>query len=231
MRDSLVTIPVSDVFEPKEGCPICRLRDTLEQRVVEYITGAAMMEPDIRIETNKQGFCHLHFEQMLKQRNRLSVALMLESHLAEVEKQVFNGLPLIGKSGKSQGQSAGKAAHTCFVCNQLDTTMNKMLATVCRLWEEQQEFRFLYKDQECLCMPHFAALVETSGRVMSKNRQADFAKASSELAHKYLTTLQEDVSHFCKMFDYRNNAEDADWGNARDSIERAVWWLTARELD
>ena len=52
MHDSLVTIPVSEVFEPREGCPLCRLRDTLEQRVVEYITGAAMMEPDIRIQTN-----------------------------------------------------------------------------------------------------------------------------------------------------------------------------------
>ena len=113
MHDSLVTIPVSEVFEPREGCPLCRLRDTLEQRVVEYITGAAMMEPDIRIQTNKQGFCHHHFEQMLKQRNRLSVALMLESHLNELDKQVFAGLPIIGKSGVNQGRSAGQAADSC----------------------------------------------------------------------------------------------------------------------
>ena len=118
MHDSLVTIPVSEVFEPREGCPLCRLRDTLEQRVVEYITGAAMMEPDIRIQTNKQGFCHHHFEQMLKQRNRLSVALMLESHLNELDKQVFAGLPIIGKSGVNQGRSAGQAADSCFVCDQ-----------------------------------------------------------------------------------------------------------------
>lgn len=229
MRDSLVTIPVSEVFEPKEGCPICRLRDTLEQRVVEYITGAAMMEPDIRIETNKQGFCHHHYKQMLGQRNRLSVALMLESHLAELEKQVFNGLPIIGKSGVKQGQSAGKAADSCFVCNQVETTMNKMLATVCRLWEEQRDFRLLFAEQECLCMPHFAALVDASSR-MEKKRQPDFAKAASELAHRYLNTLQEDVSHFCRMFDYRNTGEDADWGNSKDAIERSIWWLTSREL-
>ena len=51
MRESILTIPVTDIFEPKCGCPICRLRDTLEQRTVEYIMGAAMMEPDVRIET------------------------------------------------------------------------------------------------------------------------------------------------------------------------------------
>ena len=64
MRESILTIPVTDIFEPKCGCPICRLRDTLEQRTVEYIMGAAMMEPDVRMETNKLGFCKTHFEQM-----------------------------------------------------------------------------------------------------------------------------------------------------------------------
>lgn len=45
MRDDITSIPISEVFEPRDGCPICRLRNTLEDRVVEYITGAAMMEP------------------------------------------------------------------------------------------------------------------------------------------------------------------------------------------
>ena len=60
MRDDICTIPVSEVFEVNDGCPICRMRDMLEQRTVEYIMGAAMMEPDVRIETNRAGFCHVH---------------------------------------------------------------------------------------------------------------------------------------------------------------------------
>lgn len=228
MRNSLVSIPVSEVFEPREGCPLCRLRDMLEQRVVEYITGAAMMEPDVRIETNKQGFCHHHYQQMLAQHNRLSVALMLESHLAELEKQVFTGLPLLGKSSVKQGQLAGRAADNCFVCEQVDITMNKMLATVCRLWEEQRDFRDLFAEQEALCLPHFSALIQASVR-MDKKRQPDFADAASKLCRNYLSGLRQDVSHFCKMFDYRNTGEDADWGNSKNAIERAIWWLTARE--
>ena len=27
------------------------------------------------------------------------------------------------------------------------------------------------------------------------------------------------------MFDYHNNGEDADWGNSKDSIERAIAYL------
>ena len=61
MQDSIYTIPVSEVFDPKCGCPICAMRNMLENRCIEYIMGAAMMEPDVRIETNKTGFCKEHF--------------------------------------------------------------------------------------------------------------------------------------------------------------------------
>ena len=90
MREDITSLPVSEVFEPRDGCPVCRMRDMLEQRITDYITGAAMMEPDVRIETNEQGFCFPHYQMLLKKRNRLGVALMLESRLEEVEKQVYD---------------------------------------------------------------------------------------------------------------------------------------------
>ncbi len=229
MRYDITNIPVTEVFEEGDGCPICRLRNKLEDRAVEYITGAAMMEPDIRIETNKQGFCLTHYRMMLKRKNRLSVALMMESHLDEMEKRIFAGLPLIGKDSRKQAKSAGKAADTCYVCGQLDGAMDKMLATVCRTWEAQREFRDLFEKQDCLCLPHFSALVDAAASSMSKKEQPYFAKTASKLAHNYLTELRGDVHHFCEMYDYRNNTPDADWGNSKDSIERAIWYLTTRE--
>ena len=63
---------------------------------------------------------------------------------------------------------------------------------------------------------------------MSKKAQPDFAKEASRLAKKYLTDLRADVHHFCGMYDHRN-AGNNDWGNSKDSIERAVWYLTTRE--
>ena len=58
MREDICSIPISEIFEPKDGCPFCRMRDMLEDRMATYITGAAMMEPDVRVETNRLGFCH-----------------------------------------------------------------------------------------------------------------------------------------------------------------------------
>ena len=227
MRYDITNIPVAEVFEEGDGCPICRLRNTLEKRAIEYITGAAMMEPDIRLETNKKGFCLTHYRQMLGQRNRLSVALTMECRLVELERQIFSG-SFIGKAAKKQAKDAAEALTTCYVCEQMEDAMQKMLATVCRTWEGQKDFRDLFERQDSLCLPHFAALVEISSGAMSKKAQPDFAKAASKLAKNYLTTLRADVHHFCGMYDH-SNAGNNDWGNSKDSIERSVWYLTSRE--
>ncbi len=230
MREDITSIPVTEVFEETDGCPICRMRDLLEQRVTDYITGAAMMEPDVRIETNDRGFCLTHYRQLLKKRARLPVALMMESRLAEVEKRVFAGLPLIGKSVKSQASAATEVTHSCFVCERVDWAMTRLLATVCRLWEQERDFRDAFEKQQYVCLPHFSQLCEVATKNMSKKYVGDFCKASSVLCRKELEALHADVSHFCKMFDYRNSSdENADWGTSRDSIERAVEWLCSRE--
>ena len=89
MRESILTIPINEVFEPREGCPICAMRNTVEEHISEYIMGAAMMEPDVRIETNRLGFCHTHFNSLLKQNNRLSLGLMINTYLQSARANVF----------------------------------------------------------------------------------------------------------------------------------------------
>ena len=169
MREDITSIPVSEVFEPRDGCPLCRMRDLLEERVLEYITGAAMMEPDVRIETNRQGFCFPHYQMMLKKRNRLGVALMLESRLEEIEKQVYDAAASpFGFQAKKQVEAADKPLHTCFVCGQVDWAMERMLETVFRLWEREEAFRRLFSEQPCLCLPHFSQLSNAAVRHMGK---------------------------------------------------------------
>ena len=95
MRESILTIPISEILEPREGCPICRMRDMLEQRTVEYIMGAAMMEPDVRIETNRAGFCSAHFAQMLKCSSCRH--FILTSFLTRFLMKILNGCPTMNR--------------------------------------------------------------------------------------------------------------------------------------
>ncbi len=223
MRDDICTIPISEVFEPKQGCPICRLRNMLETRMVDYITGAAMMEPDVRQETNRLGFCGRHLDQMLQKRNRLSVALTLDTHLKEINGE----LEQIAQKGvgKNQLPHLHGLLQSCFVCDKIAWGMERLLATVYRVWQQEADFRQLYGEQECLCLPHYVQLMEGGQKEMHKKQFPAFAQATTALAQKYLGVLSADVSHYCGMYDYRNAG--GDWGNSKDSIERAVWFLTA----
>ena len=77
MKETICTIPINDIFMPKCGCPFCRMESMLEEQYVKFITGDAMMEPNIRIETNKKGFCHRHFSQMFEKGQKLLTVISM----------------------------------------------------------------------------------------------------------------------------------------------------------
>lgn len=235
MKDSIYTIPVSEVFEPMDGCPICRMRDTLENRCVEYIMGAAMMEPDIRIETNKAGFCSPHFKMMLGCRNRLSIALMLESHLDYIRKEIFEQKNpeqrrgLLGKTVDRRSEQARRMTRSCYICDKIDWALSRMVDTTLGLWEKEESFRQLYAKQPVLCLEHYALLTSRAPEKLSKKMLPVFMDATTALTQKYLDELKEDVSGFCKLYDYRSAGKGEPSEKVRTSIERAIWYLTSRD--
>lgn len=233
MSQPIYTIPVHEVFEPKDGCPICRMRDIMEERCVEYILGAAMMEPDIRMETNKLGFCKRHFDNMLERKNRLSLALLLESHLAQINRTVFSigGDTHFKADTKDRSKKAEKVVESCYVCTKVDSVMENMMDSIFHMYHQSSDFRALFAQQEMLCLPHYQMLCDAARTKLSKREMAEFLSLANRLAGAYCHTLENDVRHFTKMFDYRNSGPEADWGNSKDSIERAIWFLTSRKAE
>lgn len=224
MREDICSIPVNDVFLPKDGCPFCRMRDMLEDRMATYITGAAMMEPDIRVETNRLGFCKTHFDQILARGSRLSVALILESLLAEVRQEAF---PPGKYNGKKLAQVMKARGESCFICQNIDTNFSHLMENTVKLWQNDPDFRQLFSQQPLLCFTHYGQLMAAAEKKLKKKEFAPFQEESARLAARYAQELNGDVTHFTKMFDYRN--ANGDWCNSRDSIERAITWLTGRE--
>lgn len=227
MRMDICTIPLSEIFEPRDGCPVCRMRDMLDERYTEYITGAAMMEPDERIRTNELGFCNRHYSMMLKGKHRLQVALMLSSHLDSLDNDIFGGSRKLFKpSPKKSLYRSARVTETCFICERAEKSMEAFFKTMFSLYETDRDFRKLFSEQTGVCLPHYALLCEKSEYLLSKKMMPDFRKELDRLTRTALSELREDVLHFTKMYDYRNSGENADWGNSRDSIERSVRFLT-----
>ena len=123
--EKIYTIPVNEAFEasaadPACGCPFCTLYRKLEENELDLILGASMMEPDVRIKTNEQGFCKTHYDMMFTRKNRLGMALMLESHLAEIKKEVTGGGFSLKGVGTDQMKRLEKLENTCYVCGRIE---------------------------------------------------------------------------------------------------------------
>jgi hypothetical protein len=217
MREDICSIPISEVFEPKDGCPICRMNRILEGHLVDYITGAAMMEPDVRMETNEEGFCPKHYRQMLTRKNRLSVALTLETHLKNMqEAEEFHGKA----PNKLQLAWLNKAATGCFVCRKMLWAKERMMKTIFILWQKEPDFRKLYSEQPGFCLEHTEELLRLGQKELGRKLYPQFAAATEEVFRRALDVVQEDVSGYCKMYDYRNAG--GDWKNTKNAIERAL---------
>ena len=148
MNETIYTIPINEAFDacaadPSCGCPFCRLYNMLETNEIDIILGAAMMEPDIRKKTNEQGFCPTHFDQLLAAKNRLGLALILESHLDQLRGEVEeHGLTaLLKKTGTAAVQRLGKLDETCYVCGRIEASFTRMLSNALYLWTEDEAFR------------------------------------------------------------------------------------------
>lgn len=220
LRDTIYTIPINDVFTPKCGCPVCRMRDMLEERAVDYILGPAMMEPDIRIETNKSGFCKPHFEMMQKQQKRLQMALILETHIDEI---LNNYIPY--KGGKNATPLDGK----CYICNEIENAMRKMLSTTVKLYCTDSGFKQLVDEQQYFCFPHYELLCSIARDELPKKQSASVVEGITEITKNYLSKLRDDVHAFTLMYDYRNMGKKEESEEVKNSIERTIAFLTARE--
>ncbi|MBE6630549.1 MAG: hypothetical protein E7624_06845 [Ruminococcaceae bacterium] len=226
----IYTIPVHEAFEAgaadhKCGCPLCALYRKLEENELDLILGASMMEPDVRIKTNEKGFCRTHYDMMFVRKNRLGMALTLESHLNELRNDLSTGLiaGLVTKPGSTPLRRIEKLEKSCYVCERIDFHFQHMAETVVLLFEAEEAFADKIKSQPYFCLPHYRLLLEKAQARLQKKKLADFFNIVEGVQKHYLDTLCEDVSWFCKKFDYRY--EDEPWKNSKDSVERAMAFL------
>ncbi len=224
--EKIYTIPVNEAFEASEadhacGCPFCTLYRKLEENELDLILGASMMEPDVRIKTSEQGSCKTHYDMMFTRKNRLGMALMLESHLNQPRGETDGkGLPARKGPGVEPMKRLEKLEGVCYVCGRIEFSLDKMFETAVLLWEQDEAFRSKLKNQPYLCLPHYRMFVDYGRRNLPKKLFGDFYKQVSEVVNTYFDELRGDVSWFCKKFDYRYDAEP--WGNAKDAVERAI---------
>ena len=225
--EQIYTIPVNEAFEKSAadkscGCAFCTLYNKLEGDELDLILGASMMEPDVRIKTNKKGFCRTHYDMMFVRKNRLGMALTLESHLDELKKELRDS-GLGGGTGNKPIKRIGELEKTCYVCERIEFNFEHMIETAVLLWQNDENFGPKLRSQPYFCLPHYKRMLSYAQARLPKRDLKSFVSQCEEIQNAYIEELNEDVSWFCKKFDYRYN--DEPWYNSKDSVERSMKFL------
>ena len=91
---------------------------------------------------------------MLEMKNRLSLALMLETHLKEIQKMAES----VTDGGKKQARQAAAQlsdiADDCFLCRRISSTLEKYCNNIVFLWKTEPEFREKFLRQPYFCFAH-----------------------------------------------------------------------------
>lgn len=225
-NEKIYTIKITEAMAEKCGCPLCRVESLLEKDELERILGAAMMEPDVRLQTNAQGFCDRHLATMLGMNNKLSLALMLSTHLETLSEKLYrDSVPLLKKTPDPKKQLAvlEKQRGSCYLCARKNEFMNATIDTFAYLFKTDAAFEQKIKEQPFFCLKHTRLLYLAAARALSKDAYRRFCDAINAVNTAYASTLAEDIDWFCKKFDYRYQNED--WKNAKDAVERTVQFL------
>lgn len=233
MKDHIDTIPVNEAFDSGDECPFCYLERMAEQKTIRYVLGpsASYMEPDVRGQTDKYGFCREHFKKMYDYGNALGNALIMQTYYAGLLEQLLLEIdcfqmpdkkPLLGHwKGQEEHilQWARERQSSCFICNRLHYHMERYLTTFFVLIKDP-EFRQKVEDSKGFCMRHFISVMETAHERLPNAQREWFYTTVLQLMRDHLSRVKGDLDWFVGMFDYRQAGKD--WKNSRDAVSRGM---------
>lgn len=233
MEEKLYTIPVNDAFDQKCECPVCMMRKKLEDDAIAYTLGPSYMEDDVRMETDKNGFCPRHLDVLYHQSNQLGLAIILSTHFAKINSQVekLSGAAaqpvrtkLFAKKDSAPGNPLtdylDKLNGSCFICKRVDGTFDRYINTIFYLYRTEEDFRKKFAASNGFCTAHLSLLLREAGSHLHGETLTTFCKTSANIYLENMKRVQGDLEWFVDKFDYRNTNEP--WKNSKDAIPRAI---------
>ena len=233
MKEKLYTIPLNDAFRANDECPFCYIERNVEQDLLDFVlgSGASYMESDVRSDTDQDGFCRAHFKKMFDYGNPLGNALMMQTYLIGLRKEMeqqLNDFELPAKKslfGKKETEELPLVTWlkekngSCFLCNKIDYNMQRYYATFFHLIKDAQ-FREKVEASKGLCLCHMEALLTAADEHLQNGQREWFYETLANLQRQHFARIQEDLDWFVEKFDYRNAS--ADWKNSKDAVSRTM---------
>ena len=231
MKEKLYTIPVNEAFQADSECPICLMKKTLEDNAIDFTMGPSYMEDDVRMETDKIGFCSHHIKKLYNNQNRLGLALMLKTHMdktiKDIEKLSSGGGKLTSPSlFKRKSESSGVKAYvdnldnSCYICEKINNTFLRYIDTIFSLYQNDDRFRNKFKESKGFCTSHYGLLYQEAPNHFNADKTEEFRKTLNTVYVDNMKRVRDDLEWFIDKFDYRYVNEP--WKNSKDALQRSM---------
>ena len=229
MKEQLYTIPVNDAFNEPCECPLCKIYDNLEQESIDFMLGPSYMEDDIRMETNKTGFCTKHIKQLYDRQNRLGIALMLHTHMKHTGKHIEKMAKSCNSSKKSLFGKKEKSPlidyikeieNSCYICNRIENVFDRYIKTVIHCYTHDDDFKKKFNESKGFCTKHYGMLYEYAEKTLNSSALNNFISDLNDIYINNFKRVTDELEWFIDKFDYKN--ENEPWKNSKDAIQRSI---------
>ena len=199
---------VHDAYGRPGECPLCLLEEDAEKTYLRSFQHSRVMEPNVRVQTNRQGFCPGHFRKLYDGENKLGLGLVVHTHLQSLRRIVEAELDSLVKSAggrNGRDRAAAEAAAlakrngSCFICGLLDADVQRYVVTILYLWSKDPEFPPVFRASRGFCIPHFARVLDQASTAMRADRFERWLADAVPLMKASLESLDGDLRAFTQL--------------------------------
>jgi hypothetical protein len=224
---------VHDAYAADAECPLCALRAQAEQAYLRSFTHSRVMEPNVRVQTNRTGFCPDHYRQLYDGEGKLGLALMVHTHLQEALPGLRAALETLGGPGGGRragrrlsdaGQAIASLRGSCFICGLLDADVDRWVFTILYLYAKDPEFPPRLRASRGFCLGHFLAVRRAADRMLRPDRRDRFLADLTPLMTGSLERLEREVQEFTQLYQDSNRGLGTE--AQRTALARAILKLS-----
>jgi hypothetical protein len=210
---------VHDAYARGGECPLCDLEEAAESTYLRSFQHSRVMEPNVRVLTNRTGFCPAHCRKLYDGENKLGLSLVVHTHLQQVTQRIGAALDALAKAADGRrlreqlAQAAAPVAalrDSCFICDLLAADIERYAFTVLYLWARDPGFPAVTRASRGFCVPHFLVMLDQAAKSMRADRTRKWLAETIPLMKGSLERLDGELLAFTQLHQAGNTSPGTD---------------------
>ncbi len=189
--------------------------------------------PNVRVQTNRTGFCRGHYQKLYDGENKLGLGLVVHTHLQHILPRVGAALDAMARAANGRkarellpAAAAPLAAlrDSCFICELLSADMQRYAFTVLYLWSRDAGFSDVFRASRGFCIPHFLVILDEASKSLKADGMAGWLAETTPLMKASLDRLEKELHAFTQLHQAGNSNPGTD--AEKTALRRTLQKLT-----